>query len=224
MAGPKGEPRPNCRRCPRLAALRRDLRRQHPDWHNGPVRTWLPPGGANAVELLIIGLAPGLKGANRTGRAFTGDASGGLLLPMLERVGLLAGTGTDAQLRRAAITNAVRCLPPDNRPTGAEVTTCRTHHLAPLLSGFHNLRSILTLGKTAHEATVRSLRAPLRDHPFAHGTQTRLPGPQGPIALIASYHCSRYNVNTGRVNERMLADAIALAYEVIERPSERRFP
>lgn len=206
------EPPRNCRGCPRLAAYRRDLRKAHPEWHNAPVETWLPPDGPQAVRLLIVGLAPGLRGANRTGRTFTGDASGDLLVPLMHALAMASdANGADAELIGTAVTNAVRCVPPQNSPTGAETNTCRTRFLTPLLECLPNLRAVLTLGKTAHDATVRCLGGRINEHPFAHGARSRIAGPNGALTLTASYHCSRYNVNTGRLTPDMLANALRAA-------------
>lgn len=202
------DPPPDCGQCPRLAGLRRLLRDREPAWHNAPVPSLLPPAGADTVRLLIVGLAPGLRGANRTGRAFTGDRSGTMLFAALERHGLAMRQerSEDPALVATAITNAVRCVPPQNRPVAAEINACRSF-LAHTIGGLPRLRVILTLGRIANDATVRALDCRCADHPFAHGARSELAG----IALIASYHCSRHNTNTGRLTEAMFDRVIAEA-------------
>lgn len=175
----------------------------HPDWHNAPVPSWYPPEGAVAVRLLIVGLAPGLRGANRTGRPFTGDYAGDLLYSTLSRYGFSKGTfearpDDGLTLRQTAITNGVRCVPPQNKPVGAEINTCR-RFLAATLSSMPRLEAVLSLGKIAHETTVRAFGERLAAHPFAHGARSEV----GRITLFSSYHCSRYNTNTGRLTEAM---------------------
>ncbi len=170
------------------------------------MQTWLPKEGADAVEVLIVGLAPGLRGANRTGRAFTGDASGELLHAMLLKFGLATGDfqndpNDTMALVSCAITNAVRCVPPENRPTGAEIANCRKFLKATILR-FSQLKTILTLGKIAHDSTLRALDTPISEHRFAHNATHKVRG----IRIVSSYHCSRYNVNTGRLTAEMFED------------------
>ncbi|MCY0147636.1 uracil-DNA glycosylase [Hoeflea sp. G2-23] len=203
MARTLTEPDHDCGLCPRLRGFILDNRKHHPDWHNGPVRTFYPPEGPHAVRLLVIGLAPGLRGANRTGRPFTGDDSGDLLYATLGAHGLAGGSfemGADDGLRldKTAITNAVRCVPPENKPVGAEINTCRAF-LSATISHLENLRAIVTLGKIAHDSTVRALGGKISAHPFGHNAQTVVAG----IQLFSSYHCSRYNINTGRLTPEM---------------------
>lgn len=216
MTGPLTVPAPaavdpphDCALCPRLSAFVASWRTREPDWHNGPVPTWLPPQGEDAVRLLIVGLAPGLRGANRTGRPFTGDASGETLFATLDRHGLARGhrpgaAGAGVDLLGTAITNAVRCVPPENRPVAAEINACRTH-LEPTLARFDNLQTVLTLGKIAHDACTRALGGRVSAHPFGHGAKTALNG----LTIVSSYHCSRYNMNTGRLTEAMFDAVIA---------------
>ena len=189
-----------CRRCPRLVALRKTLRAEHPDWWNAPV----PAFGDPDAWLAIIGLAPGREGANRTGRPFTGDASGDLLFATLDKVGLSNGTfqsraDDGVTLTGAIIINAVKCLPPDNKPTGAEVNNCRPF-LTKSLRGMPNLKVLLALGKIAHDSLIRNYGLRLVDYKFAHGAVHHLPDG---LILIDSYHCSRYNVNTRRLTAEM---------------------
>ena len=203
----KSEPSHNCRRCPRLHRYIAKHRRLEPSWHNGPVPTWLPDGGPTAVKVLIVGLAPGLSGANRTGRAFTGDASGDLLHRTLLKFGLAEGEFKNdpddtMTLVNCAITNAVRCVPPENRPTGPEIGNCRKF-LQATIAGFKQLETIVTLGKIAHDSTIRALGEPVSGYPFAHNAIHQMKD----VTIISSYHCSRYNVNTGRLTKTMFEDA-----------------
>lgn len=203
-------PAPECARCPRLAAFRAENRARCPAWHNRPV----PSFGEFDAWLLIVGLAPGLRGANRTGRPFAGDHAGGLLYPTLLRLGLARGT-YDAEaidalaLVGCRITNAVRCVPPGNRPTPEEVRTCGDF-LRAEIAAMPWLRVIVALGAIAHAATLAALALRPRDFAFGHGrthaftTSPTLPGPTLPgLTLIDSYHCSRQNTNTGRLTTAM---------------------
>ncbi|MEL6920562.1 MAG: uracil-DNA glycosylase [Pseudomonadota bacterium] len=203
-AHPKADAPRNCRACPRLAAFVRGHRKAQPVWFNAPVPTWVPPDGDTGVHTLIIGLAPSLKGANRTGVPFTGDSAGDTLFETLKRAGLAHGDYTaepnaSMQLVGCAITNAVRCIPPENKPVGAEVNACTKRYLTRTVRRFPALKRIITLGKIAHDATVRTLGARVADHPFGHDVRSRVGG----LELIASYHCSRYNMNTGRLTAQM---------------------
>jgi len=211
------DPPADCAACPRLAGFRATWRERQPDWHNGPVPTLLPVEGADAVRLLVVGLAPGLRGANRTGVPFTGDASGAVLFAALERHGLARDTagakaGSPPGLAATAITNAVRCVPPENRPTGAEIGQCRPH-LAATIARFAGLRVILTLGRIAHDSTIRALGERGAEHPFGHGRQSSV----GPLTIVSSYHCSRYNMNTGRLNEAMFDEVVGRCSRLVGR-------
>ena len=209
-------PDANCQRCPRLVALRGNCRASHPDWHNAPV----PSLGDPDARLLIIGLAPGRQGANRTGRPFTGDAAGGYLFDMLCRHGLASGTyhpdgNDDIRLRDVRITNAVRCLPPDNKPVAAEVNNCRPF-LASEIEGMPRLDTILTLGRLAHDATCRCLGFRPSEIPFGHGhiwqgktRQWQQQQQRQRLRLVSSYHCSRYNTQTGRLTDAMFTRIFA---------------
>jgi len=197
------EPPRDCPLCPRLHDFIAAWRRREPQWHNAPVPTFLPPDGKDSVRLLIVGLAPGLRGANRTGRPFTGDYAGDLLYSTLIRFGFARGVfearpDDSLELVGTAITNAVRCVPPENKPVGAEIAQCRAF-LTPTIAGFPNLSAILTLGAIAHQSTVRALGARVAAHPFRHGACTGIGG----LRLFSSYHCSRYNTNTGVLTEQM---------------------
>jgi uracil-DNA glycosylase family 4 len=189
--------------CPRLAAFREEWRAREPAWWNAPVPTFLPPEGEDSVRLLIVGLAPGLRGANRTGRPFSGDYAGDLLYSTLISHGFARGKfearpDDSLELVGTAITNAVRCVPPENKPIGAEIATCRTF-LLPTIARFPNLRAIVALGAIAHQSTVRALGQRLAAYPFSHGARHET----GPLTLFSSYHCSRYNTNTGVLTEEM---------------------
>lgn len=199
------EPPADCALCPRLVAYRHDLRRENPDWHNAPVGSF---GDADA-RLLIVGLAPGARGANRTGRPFTGDYAGDLLYATLTKFGFARGSyrarpDDGLELVDCMVTNAVRCVPPANKPTAAEINTCR-RFLGARIRAMPRLRSIVTLGQIAHQSTVRALGARLALHPFGHGATSTV----GSYAVTASYHCSRYNTNTGRLTPAMFEAVFA---------------
>lgn len=196
----------DCALCPRLAEFRHGNRAAEPSWHNAPV----PSFGGTEAELLIVGLAPGLRGANRTGRPFTGDAAGVLLYPTLTHFGWASGQysedGDDRfHLVKCRITNAVRCVPPQNRPIGSEVRNCQKF-LEAELAALGNVRVILALGTLAHNAVLTTLKVRRKDFPFRHGAFHQLP--EAPV-LVDSYHCSRYNVNTGRLTEQMFRAVFA---------------
>ena len=203
------EPSRDCPLCPRLADFRNLWRGRESSWFNAPVPTFLPANGPESVRLLIVGLAPGLRGANRTGRPFTGDYAGDLLYSTLIRFGLargqfLARPDDGLELVGTAITNAVRCVPPENKPTPAEITTCR-QFLTPTIASFPNLRAVLALGAISHQSTVRALGQRLAAIPFKHGGRYETP----PLTLFSSYHCSRYNTNTGVLTEQMFANVFS---------------
>jgi Uracil-DNA glycosylase len=205
------EPSLDCPLCPRLHDFVVGWRQREPTWHNAPVPTFLPRQGRDAVRLLVVGLAPGLRGANRTGRPFTGDYAGDLLYRTLVHFGLARGhyqarPDDGLELVGAAITNAVRCVPPENKPTGAEISTCRAF-LAATLDSFPNLSAVVTLGGIAHQSTVRALGGRVAAHPFRHGAAS----PLGRVTVFSSYHCSRYNTNTGVLTEAMFVDVFAAA-------------
>ena len=198
----KSAPGHDCPLCPRLVAFRNEARASHPDWHNAPV----PSFGDTSARLLIVGLAPGLRGANRTGRPFTGDWAGDLLYETLIEQGFAKGTYDERpddglKLIDCRITNAVRCVPPQNKPTPAEINTCRAF-LVGSFGEMKNLRAIVALGRIAHESVVRALGAKLSAMPFAHGAVHET----GQFRLYDSYHCSRYNTNTGVLTPKMFRD------------------
>lgn len=206
------DPARDCALCPRLKAFRDDKALEHPDWWNAPVPSF---GGLDA-PLLVLGLAPGLRGANRTGRPFTGDWAGDLLYAVLTQEGLATGTydqrpDDGLHLVGCRIANAVRCVPPQNKPIGAEMTACRPF-LVGELAAMPNLRAILTLGRIAHDNGLRALGARPAHHVFAHGATHALRDPSGrTISVVNSYHCSRYNTNTGRLTEAMFREAVRIA-------------
>ena len=200
------EPAPDCRLCPRLSSFRDANRALYPEFHNAPVPSF---GGRDAC-LLIVGLAPGLKGANQTGRPFTGDYAGDLLYPTLKDFGFAEGgyeRRRDDGLRLVGcrVTNAVRCVPPENKPTGSEVKTCR-RFLESEIAALPRLRAVLALGALAHGAVLATLGLVRSRYPFAHGALHELPSG---LMLADSYHCSRYNTNTGRLSEAMFRQVFA---------------
>ena len=202
------EPPRDCPLCPRLAAFRAQCRAEFPDWWNAPVPAW---GDAEAW-LAVVGLAPGKHGANRTGRPFTGDYAGELLYATLAKFGLSRGK-FDARpddglaLSGAVILNAVKCLPPENKPVPAEIHACRPF-LEAQLAALAQLRVVVALGQIAHQSAVKALGGKLPKAKFAHGAEHRLPSG---LVLIDSYHCSRYNQNTGRLNAAMFEAVFAQA-------------
>ncbi|PZN49661.1 MAG: uracil-DNA glycosylase [Proteobacteria bacterium] len=211
------EPGPDCPLCPRLVAFRETWRAREPAWHNAPVPAFLPAGASpDSVRLLIVGLAPGLRGANRTGRPFTGDYAGNLLYSTLIRFGFARGIfearpDDSLALIGTAIVNAVRCVPPENKPTPAEINTCRAFLAPATTSSFPNLRAIVTLGAIAHQSTIKALGGRVAASPFKHGAQYELDR----IGIFPSYHCSRYNTNTGVLTEEMFVDVFRSVAEFL---------
>ncbi|HZS82690.1 MAG TPA: uracil-DNA glycosylase [Stellaceae bacterium] len=207
-AAPATPPR-DCPLCPRLAAFRARQRAAFPDWHNAPVASF----GPREAPLLIVGLAPGLRGANRTGRPFTGDYAGDLLYATLLRQGFAEGRygarpDDGLRLTRCRITNTVRCVPPENKPEPAEVAACRPF-LAAEIASMPRLRAVLALGATAHAGVLAALGCVRARHPFAHGALHEL---ANGLLLADSYHCSRYNTNTGKLTTAMF-EAVFTALE-----------
>lgn len=201
-----GEPGRDCPLCPRLAAFRAAQRSRFPDWHNAPVPSF---GGIDA-RLLVVGLAPGLKGANRTGRPFTGDYAGELLYATLGKFGFARGSyaarvDDGLALVDCRITNAVRCVPPENKPEPKEIANCRAF-LAAEISAMPRLRAVMALGAIAHQAALGALGLKRAPYPFRHGAVHRLPTG---LALADSYHCSRYNTNTGKLTAAMFEAVFA---------------
>lgn len=189
---------PSCRRCERLARFLVEVKAKHPSYHCKPV----PPFGDPRARLLIVGLAPGMHGANASGRPFTGDYAGILLYQTLHRYGfsnkpLSESAEDDLRLHHCRITNAVKCLPPDNKPLTEEIRHCNGY-LAAELNTLPPVSVVLALGALAHTAVLRSLGLTLKRYRFAHG---KLHGLSEDLKLLDSYHCSRYNTQTGRLTQ-----------------------
>ena len=205
----------NCALCPRLVTFRKANQRAEPAWHNGAVRSF----GLDSAPLLIVGLAPGLRGANRTGRPFTGDFAGNLLYATLLELGFARGSYAAApddtlELIDCMITNAVRCVPPENKPTPAEINTCRPF-LASRIATLPRLAAILALGLIAHDSTLAALALRKSSFPFAHGARHEArPG----LVLYDSFHCSRYNTNTGKLTPQMFRAVLQAIREHLGRP------
>jgi uracil-DNA glycosylase family 4 len=196
----------DCRACPRLTRLLDQVRRCHPDYHARPVA----PFGARNPQLLVVGLAPGMHGANRTGRPFTGDHAGILLYGTLHRFGFASAPAsvhaTDGlRLDRCRITNAVKCLPPENKPTPQEIKRCNAY-LRDELTALHPGSAVLALGNVAHVAAIMALGLRRTVYPFAHAARHELP--EG-LTLFDSYHCSRYNTQTRRLTPAMFEAVFA---------------
>lgn len=197
----------DCTLCPRLAAYLDTQRAQNPDWYNAPV----PSFGPVSARLLILGLAPGRRGANATGRPFTGDGAGNTLYKALLEHRLATGSYSpdgrdDLALPDVRISNAVRCVPPQNKPTAEEIKTCRPY-LQTELAKMPHLQMILSLGRISHETVLRHFGLRLPDFPFAHGASHLLPNG---LYLVDSYHCSRYNTQTRRLTQTMFDDVLRL--------------
>jgi uracil-DNA glycosylase family 4 len=209
------QPPRDCPLCPRLAQFRAENRREYPDYFNDPVPSFV--AGSN-VRLLVVGLAPGLHGANRTGRPFTGDWAGDLLYATLLKHRLARGSYLERaddglELVDCAITNAVRCVPPQNKPLPAEIKTCR-RFLAAQIDALPHLRAILALGKIAHDSVCDTLGLRKSAHLFKHGAAYGA----GRLTLVSSYHCSRYNTNTGVLTETMF-DAVVKQAKIAAMPA-----
>src|ERR1700739_958582 len=199
MPQQSGAPGRNCPRCPRLVAFRKTWRKREPDWFNAPVDSF----GPRDARFLVVGLAPGLRGANRTGRPFTGDYAGDLLYTTLLQFGFAQGqyeARPDDGLRLidCRITNAGRCVPPENNPTPEEIATSR-QFLAPTIADMPRLSAVLALGRIAHDSVVVAQGARRTAYPFAHGCMHKI----GALKLFNSYHCSRLNTNTGVLTPKM---------------------
>ncbi|MFC3693858.1 uracil-DNA glycosylase [Chenggangzhangella methanolivorans] len=199
------EPPRDCPLCPRLVAFREEQRAKHADWHNAPV----PSFGPVSAKLLIVGLAPGLQGANRTGRPFTGDWAGDLLYATLLKFGFAEGVYDERPddglaLVGARVTNAVRCVPPQNKPETREIATCRPYLTSEIEALGHGA-AVVALGRIAHDSLCRTLGVALKAAPFAHGARHAL----GAVTLFDSYHCSRYNTNTGVLTTEMFESVFA---------------
>ena len=197
---------PSCRRCTRLARFLEQVRKEHPEYHSAPVASFGDPD----PDLLVVGLAPGMHGANATGRPFTGDFAGILLYQTLYDFGYsnqahAVSRRDGLNLNRCRITNAVKCLPPENKPSTAEVNACNGY-LAAELASLREGTTILALGVIAHNAVIRALGLKAKYFRFAHGAEHPLPGRR---TLFDSYHCSRYNTQTRRLTATMFADVFA---------------
>ena len=195
----------DCPLCLRLVAFRAAQRSAHPDWFNAPVTSFGDP----AARLLIVGLAPGLKGANRTGRPFTGDFAGDLLYDTLAAFGFAAGTyradpDDGLELQDCMVTNAVRCVPPGNKPVGSEIANCN-RFLQARMAALPRLRAVVALGRISHDACLAALGLKVRHFPFGHAAQHKA----GLVRLFDSYHCSRLNTNTGRLTPGMFQEVFA---------------
>ncbi len=205
------EPSKDCPLCPRLASFRHDIQAREPNWFNAPV----PSFGLSNASLLIVGLAPGLQGANRTGRPFTGDYAGDLLYATLLEFGFASGTYDERPddgltLVDCRISNAVRCVPPQNKPLPAEIATCRPF-LAATFTEMPRLRAIVMLGRVSHDSTLKALNIRAADAPFSHGAEFQA----GSVRLFDSYHCSRYNTNTRRLTTAMFKSVFASVREYL---------
>jgi uracil-DNA glycosylase len=212
MTRPSGTPGRDCPRCPRLVAFRNDWREREPLWFNAPVDSF----GPLEARLLIVGLAPGLRGANRTGRPFTGDFAGDLLYATLNDFGFARGdyrasADDGLELVDCRITNAVRCVPPENKPTPQEITTCRDF-LTATVKEMPQLTAVLALGRIAHETFVVSSGARRAEFPFGHARAHALAG----LTLFDSYHCSRYNTNTGVLTPQMFRNVIGSVRKALD--------
>lgn len=203
---------PDCRQCPRLAEFLDQVKTDHPDYHARPV----PPFGDPAARLLVVGLAPGMHGANATGRPFTGDYAGILLYETLHRFGFGSkpeslSADDDLHLTDCRITNAVKCLPPQNKPVGSEINTCN-RYLAEELTTVPRSGIVLALGLVAHNAVLKAVGLKQSTFKFAHGAHHQLPNG---LQLIDSYHCSRYNTQTRRLTPEMFREVFAHARAVL---------
>lgn len=208
---------PRCRACPRLARHLDSVRDQFPDYHARPVA----PFGARNARLLIVGLAPGMHGANRTGRPFTGDYAGILLYQTLHKYGFAnraesVSADDGLKLKNCRITNAVKCLPPQNKPAPTEIATCN-HYLAAELARQRSRTVVLALGVIAHQAVLTALGRRRADYPFGHGAQHRL---GQDLVLLDSYHCSRYNTQTRRLTPAMFEAVMCQAKRLLDRTND----
>ena len=205
--------KPDCRECPRLSGFLDELQRQYPDYHNRPVA----PFGAQDARLLVVGLAPGMHGANASGRPFTGDHAGFLLYRTLHEYGFSSAAESRSaddglELVDCRITNAVKCLPPQNKPIGSEIRNCNAY-LREELSGLDEGSVIVALGGIAHKAVISALDLQQSAYPFTHAAEHRLPYD---LLLIDSYHCSRYNTQTRRLTEPMFQQVFSRARQLLQ--------
>ena len=205
------DPGRDCPLCPRLVGYRLEQRAAHPQWFNAPV----PSFGAPDAELLIVGLAPGVQGANRTGRPFTGDFAGDLLYGTLLKFGFATGQfkaepNDGLTLRRTMITNAVRCVPPQNKPLPVEIKSCNSF-LRLRIDALPRLKAVVALGRIAHDGVLTALEVRKAAHPFGHGAQHAI----GALRLFDSYHCSRYNTNTRVLTPQMFEDVFQAVWNYL---------
>jgi len=212
MARPSAMPGRDCPRCPRLVAFRANWRASEPQWFNAPVDSFGPPD----ARVLIVGLAPGLRGANRTGRPFTGDYAGDLLYATLKEFGFARGdyqarADDGLELVDCRITNAVRCVPPENKPVPQEIANCLDFLMATI-DDMSKLRAVVALGRIAHETFVVASGERRAAFAFGHGRTHRI----GALTLFDSYHCSRYNTNTGVLTPQMFRDVFAKLREQLD--------
>jgi len=213
MVGDAAEAPHDCPLCPRLVSFRIANRAAEPTWHNGAVESF----GSSDARLLIVGLAPGLKGANRTGRPFTGDFAGDLLYQTLLAFGFARGRygaspDDGLALVDCMITNAVRCVPPQNKPTPAEIATCR-RFLAARIAAMPRLAAIMVLGRIAHDSTLAALGVRKSSFPFAHGARHEV---RPNLTVFDSFHCSRYNTNTGKLTPEMFRAVVQAIKRTLE--------
>lgn len=206
---------PDCRQCPRLAGFLDEVKSRYPDYHAAPVA----PYGSHPARLLIVGLAPGMHGANATGRPFTGDYAGILLYATLHKFGFSNEPVSERlddglELIDCRITNAVKCLPPQNKPAGAEIRQCNSY-LKTELAAQKKGDVILALGKIAHDAVLRALALRQVDYRFGHAAQYILPNG---LNLLSSYHCSRYNTQTRRLTTAMFEEVLSTARQLLDVP------
>ncbi|MFT5501865.1 MAG: uracil-DNA glycosylase family 4 [Woeseiaceae bacterium] len=204
----------DCRQCPRLAQFLDKVKAKYPDYYCGPV----PPFGQADARFMIVGLAPGMHGANRSGRPFTGDHAGIMLYETLHEFGFSShaeSTAADDALRLidCRITNAVKCLPPDNKPVGAEINTCNTF-LVNELATLDPSSVVLALGGIAHRAIIKAVGGRQADFKFAHAARHELPGR---FTMVDSYHCSRYNTNTRRLTVDMFRNVFSLVRDILDK-------
>ena len=208
-------PKTNCSLCPRLVQLRDINKKDYPEFYNRPVKSF----GSLTAKLLIVGLAPGLKGANRTGRPFTGDYAGDLLFSTLLKFGFAKGSykkhALDGlELINCRLTNAVRCVPPGNKPIGQEVNACRKF-LINEIEAMPNLHSVIVLGGLAHNAFLSAVEAKKSQYPFGHSSEHLIKYNNNSIMLTDSYHCSRYNTNTGRLDAEMFESVFKIVLKQV---------
>lgn len=210
-------PLKNCQLCPRLYSFIDEKRSEYPEFYNGAV----PAFGSLDASLLVVGLAPGLKGANATGRPFTGDYAGDVLYPALVRAGLARGVydkrpDDGLELLGVRITNAVRCVPPENKPVGAEVNQCNDFLRQEMLA-MPNLKLLISLGGISHKAILRALGQKQSTFKFAHAAEhsIKIPEQDRSVLLLNSYHTSRYNMNTGRLTEDMFEGIVKRAAQIV---------